>query len=67
MWNIYLNLRKFAFHAFNQKLRDYPTVKQHLVYADRERQPSNKKDPGICPHCGEVSIEFCLKLFITKV
>ena len=39
MWNIYLNLRKLAFHAFNQKLRDYPTVKQYLVYADRERLP----------------------------
>ena len=53
MWNIYLNLRKLAFHAFNQKLRDYPTVKQYLVYADRERLPSNRKAPGICPHCGE--------------
>ena len=55
MWMIYLALRKVAFHAFNQKLRDYITVKQFLTYSSRERKPSTRHDPGICPHCGEVS------------
>ena len=55
MWMIYLALRKVAFHAFNQRLRDYITVKQWLTYSSRERKPSTRHDPGICPHCGEVS------------
>ena len=56
LWTIYLALKKVAYHCHGQKLQNYTKVKELLTYADKER-PQGKKtdDPGVCPHCGDVS------------
>ena len=56
LWVIYLALKKVAFHLYGQKLQTFTKVKSLLTYADKERRQGKKKDdPGVCPHCGEVS------------
>ena len=56
LWVIYLALKKVAFHLYGQKLQTFAKVKSLLTYADKERRQGKKKDdPGVCPHCGEVS------------
>ena len=53
LWLIYLALRKVAFRVFNQRMREMVSVKQLLVYSEKERKINTRNDPGICPHCGE--------------
>ena len=56
LWVIYLALKKVTLHLHGQKLQNFTKVKALLSYAEKERRQGKKKDdPGVCPHCGEVS------------